>query len=415
MLISDNFLLLQSNSTDMCANNFFRLPPLWRENVSVAVGSIKGNRLRSFLTILIIAIGITSLVGVLTATDALKSEVFSNFEKMGTTSFTITQERLSSQNIASRARVRNARAISYQQACLFKEQFDFESDVTIYTNLGNIPVKYGSTSLNNPMFSVVAADELYVKYKKCDVSRGRTLLSNDINSALFVCMLGFDVAKSLFKNELPLGKSITVAGIRYEVVGVLDKMGNSFGGSLDNEVIIPVSNARSYFISENTSFVIGVAPGDEADQDPSYISDMAESVFRAIRRLSPSDSTDFSINRSDAMLEELWQITRVITIAAAIIGLITLLGAAIGLMNIMLVSVKERTREIGIRKAIGASSLTIKQQFLMESIVISQIGCLFGVDLGILIGNVTAMLMGTDVPPRRAFIHEHAHDADLDI
>ena len=393
MLISDNFLLLQSNSTDMCANNFFRLPPLWRENVSVAVGSIKGNRLRSFLTILIIAIGITSLVGVLTATDALKSEVFSNFEKMGTTSFTITQERLSSQNLATRTRVRNARAISYQQANSFKEQFDFDADVTVYTKLGNIPVKYGSNSLNNPMMSVVAADESYVKYKSCNVAKGRTLLVNDVNSAMFVCVLGCDIAQSLFKNDSPLGKNISISGIRYEVVGVFDKMGNAFGGSVDNEIVIPVSNARSYFISDNTSFIVGVAPRG-VEQDPSYISDIAESMSRAIRRLSPADNTDFSINRSDAMLEELWEITRIITIAAAIIGLITLLGAAIGLMNIMLVSVKERTREIGIRKAIGASALTIKQQFLMESVVISQIGCVFGVVLGILIGNATAMLMG---------------------
>ncbi len=376
------------------------------ENFNVAIKSIKTNRLRSVLTILIIAIGITSLVGVLTATDALKNEVFSSFEKMGTTSFTITSKRISSED-AQNMRVRNRRTISYFQAESFKSQFDIPSVISIFSYINNISIKYGSES-TNPTIYAVAADENYLRYKNTNVVEGRGLVENDINTAAFVCVVGKGVVKALFKNENPVGKIISVGGVRYEVVGVTAGMGGSFGRSVDNEVLLPVSNARSYFMNDNTSFGIGVVPllgissGADGDagkgyveaEDISEVYGKAEQLFRSIRRLAPFDVTDFNLNRSDAMLEELGKITGVITIAAAIIGLITLLGAAVGLMNIMLVSVKERTREIGVRKAIGASALRIKQQFLWESVVISQAGCLLGIVLGILIGNATALLMG---------------------
>ncbi len=380
---------------DISVNKFLRISPLWRENINVALGAIRSNRLRSFLTILIISTGITSLVGVLTATEALRGEVFANFEKMGTSSFTLTARKLSSANALKSVRIRNSDIITYSQAISFKKRFDVSGYISVFAPLGNMPVKYGSTNLSSPMTNVVAADGEYLHYRNANVLSGRPLIENDISSASFVCMVGEEIAKSLFRNEDPLGKYISVAGIRYEIVGRLEKAGGSFGGSVDNEIIIPVSNARSYFISGNTSFNIGVVPDSgNSQKDDTFIYDRAEYIFRAIRRLAPSDETDFTINRSDAVLKDLEEITDTITLAAAIIGLITLLGAAIGLMNIMLVSVKERTREIGIRKAVGASSERIRQQFLIESVVISQMGCISGVLLGFLIGNATAMLMG---------------------
>ena len=177
----------------------------------------------------------------------------------------------------------------------------------------------------------------------------------------------------------------------YEGIGVTKSVGSSFGGSADNEIVIPISNARGSFISDNSSFIIGVSP--EISSFPDKAFDDAEQLMRAVRRLSPIDMTDFRINKSEAMFAQMKQIMGVITIAAAVIGLITLIGAAVGLMNIMLVSVKERTREIGTRKALGASSKTIKNQFLYESIIISQIGCVVGVILGVSIGNLTAVIM----------------------
>ena len=154
---------------------------------------------------------------------------------------------------------------------------------------------------------------------------------------------------------------------------------------------MPVTAARGYFLSENTSFAIGVVPVD-FNSGADYHGE-AEQLMRSVRRLTPIDATDFRISSSEAMISEMKEIMGIITVVSAVIGLITLLGAAVGLMNIMLVSVKERTREIGTRKALGASSKTIKEQFLYESVVISQIGCAVGTALGVITGNIVAMAM----------------------
>lgn len=369
---------------------FMRLAPLFIENLNVAIKSIKTNRLRSALTILIIAIGITSLVGVLTATDALKGEVFSSYEKMGMTSFYIGQKRIAAQT-SDHKRIRNNKEITYFQARSFKERFDEPCAVTIFTGV-SATIKYGAQS-STPVMSVMAADENYLEYMNSSVAQGRGILESDVEMASYICIIGTSVAKSLFLNEPPLGKVLSIGGVRYEVVGIIKTMGAAFGNSLDNEVVIPVSNARSHFMGANTSFVVGAIPRLlSEDMTPLY--DKAEQLFRSIRRLSPIDESDFDLVRSDAMLSDLTDVMGTITMAAAIIGLITLLGAAVGLMNIMLVSVKERTNEIGVRKAIGASASLIKQQFLLESIVISQIGCALGVLIGISIGNATALFMG---------------------
>lgn len=180
--------------------------------------------------------------------------------------------------------------------------------------------------------------------------------------------------------------------MRLEIIGVLESAGASFGGSADSQVLVPVTAARSYFIGENTSFTIGIVPG-EFGRDAS-LQGKAEQLMRSVRRLSPIDETDFRISSSEAMLAELSDVMGVITAVSAVIGLITLLGAAVGLMNIMLVSVKERTREIGTRKALGASAKTIKEQFLIESVAISQIGCVLGIVMGVIVGNLVAVVMG---------------------
>ncbi len=374
----------------MCALNSKIFSPLFRENLSVAVKSIKANRLRSVLTMLIIAIGITSLVGVLTATDALRHEVFSSYEKMGMTSFYIGPRRVVA-STSEHKRTRNSNSIPYFQARFFKQNFNEGCAVTIFTDI-NVTMKYGSRS-STPTMYAVAADENYLEYMNGSIAQGRGIVANDVDLGSYICVIGVNVANALFGNESPLGKVLSLGSVRYEVVGVIKGMGASFGNSLDNELLIPVSNARGHFIGSGTSFTIGVMPRSMAG-DLSLLYGNAEQLFRSIRRLSPLDESDFEIVKSDAMLSGLKDVMGTITIAAAVIGLITLLGAAVGLMNIMLVSVKERTAEIGVRKAIGASASRIKQQFLFESVVISQFGCMAGILLGIAIGNATALIMG---------------------
>ena len=371
---------------------FIGISPLVRENLSVALKSIMSNRLRSLLTIFIIAVGITSLVGILTATDALKNEVFSSFEKFGTTSFSIVSKYYSVDG-GTRARVRNASAITYNQARMFKENFTGDCLVSVFTRVSSgATVKYEGES-TNPTVSVMAADENYLRYSNGTIARGRGLNENDVRMNSFVCVVGSGIVRSLFKNNAdPVGKIISVDGVRFEIIGVTESEGNSVGGSADSRVVVPISVARSCFVGENTSFTVGVVP-QKYELGDDYQA-MAEQVMRSVRRLSPIDETDFRISSSQAMMADLKDVMGVITVVSAVIGLITLLGAAVGLMNIMLVSVKERTREIGTRKALGASANTIKEQFLFESVAISQIGCVLGIVMGILVGNAVALLMG---------------------
>ncbi|OFX81808.1 MAG: hypothetical protein A2X17_05660 [Bacteroidetes bacterium GWF2_41_61] len=364
-----------------------------KENFSVSMKSIKSSRLRSILTIMIIAIGITSLVGILTATDSLKALLNENFGKMGANSFSIRSKFSDSQTANRRARVINRRNITYNQARDFIANYNIPSVTTISaTALGNATIKYGSAK-TNPIIRVVATDEYNIGYIGAKIQSGRNFNFRDMESSSFSAIIGSGVAKTLFKGVDPVGKIISVGAVRYEVIGVLEGQGATFGGGVDNQVWIPISNARSTFLSDNSFYVIGIIPNLGVNQTKAI--DAAEQIFRSIRRLSPIDQSDFRVTKSDAMMEDIMNIMSYVTIAAFLIGIITLLGAAVGLMNIMLVSVKERTREIGTRKALGANSKTIKQQFLFESIVIGQLGGAFGILFGVIVGNLTAMLMNS--------------------
>jgi putative ABC transport system permease protein len=208
-----------------------------------------------------------------------------------------------------------------------------------------------------------------------------------------VAVLGSKLSTNLFGDIEPIDKEIIVGNGRYLVIGVLKEKGSSFGFRDDEVCVLPVSNVRQYFGWADMSYNINVMP-DEAHLLDFALSE-AEGTFRIIRKLKVKDETDFNVSKSDNMANLLLENISVVTMAATIIGIITLFGAAIGLMNIMLVAVSERTREIGTRKAIGATSKIIKQQFLFEAVIIGQLGGLTGVVFGIIIGNLVASLIGS--------------------
>jgi putative ABC transport system permease protein len=189
----------------------------------------------------------------------------------------------------------------------------------------------------------------------------------------------------------PLNKVITVGGGKYLVIGVLKEKGSSFGGTGDQIVLIPYTNVRQYFPKPNMNYNISIVANDPKLVDAA--AGEAEGLFRVIRGLNVTDKSDFEITKSDSMSKIFQENTKYIALAATIIGLITLFGAAIGLMNIMLVSVTERTAEIGIRKAIGATSRIIRYQFLYEAVIIGQLGGFVGIVLGILVGNIVSLSM----------------------
>jgi putative ABC transport system permease protein len=364
---------------------------LLRENFSVSLTAVKTNRLRTGLTIVIIAIGIMSLVGILTAVDAIKGSIASSFNDMGANTFSIQSWGNNFQIMNKRIRKRSFSYITYQQAVEFKERYTIPAAVAINTWVtSSATLKYNSER-THPNISVEASNEDYLLADGLEINRGRNFMPYDMENASFVAIIGDEIVSTLFKDKNPIDEYLILAGNRYRVIGTLKQKGSSFGGGADRRMVIPVTNARSVFSRPNQNFYIEIMPLN-ADQSEEAIGE-AEGLFRLVRRLSSHDETDFNIERSDAMAEMMLDFMGWATLVAGVVGLITLLGAAIGLMNIMLVSVNERTREIGTRKAIGARARTIMQQFLFESIVIGQLGGLIGIVLGILIGNVIALLI----------------------
>lgn len=367
---------------------------LFAENLRIALHSIKSNLLRTVLTVLIIAVGITALVGILTAIDSIKSSITEEFTFMGANTFTITSRGMRVQVGNTRYRTKNHAHISYYEAKDFKEQFDFPATtaISVYAT-GTATLKYQSKK-TNPNITVRGIDDSYLYTSGYEIATGRAFSQNDIESGRNVTLLGSELVKKLFENEEnPLEKIISIGGGKYKVVGILQEKGSGFGNNSDMVCFIPYTNTRNYFSRPNMNFDVQVRV-DQAELMEAAAG-QAEATFRIVRGLDPIDETDFNIEQSDNLANILLDNIKNITFVATIIGFITLFGAAVGLMNIMLVSVTERTREIGVRKAIGAKAITVRQQFLIEAIVIGQIGGLLGIVFGILVGNMVSMLIGS--------------------
>lgn len=378
----------------MKKHRYLRLGLFW-ENMRISLRAIRSNKVRTILTICIIAIGIMALVGILTAIDSIKSSLTNQFTMMGANSFTITSRGM---NIMmggqSTYRVKNHARISYREAMEFKEKFMEPSIVSVsYNASGGATIKFGSEE-TNPVVSLRGIDENYLAVSGYEINTGRNFSTDEIKMSRRMILLGSEVARDIFKTGIdPLGKEISVVGLRFVVAGVLKTKGAS-AVSTDNVCFIPITTARQYFPRPNMNFNITVMPHDPQNLD--ILTGEAEGIFRIVRNLDPRDESDFNVTKSDNIVQLLLENIKYVTLAATIIGLVTLFGAAVGLMNIMLVSVSERTREIGVRKAIGAKPRTIQNQFLFESILIGQLGGVFGIILGILIGNIVSSLMKSD-------------------
>lgn len=365
-----------------------------RDNIALALTSIKGNFLRTVLTLLIIAFGIMALVGILTAADGIKASLESNFATMGSNNFTI---RKGGSGIHVHRRGRSAKKdykdLELDQAFDFKERYVYPSTISISNT-----VSMGSTlkyefEKTNPTIRLIGGDENYLAVTGYDVEHGRNFSEMDTGSGRNVVLLGNDAAKKLFsRTEKAVDKIISVNNRKYKVVGVLAPKGSSSIFSSDNVAIIPLLNAKAIYGSDRKSYAITISVNDAYGLDAAVSE--ATGLMRNIRKLRFNEEDDFSISKSDMLSSMLVEQSGYVTAAATLIGLITLLGGAIGLMNIMLVSVTERTREIGISKAVGAKRSTILAQFLVEAITICQIGGLLGIVLGIAAGNGVSMLLG---------------------
>jgi len=364
---------------------------LFRENLRISLRAIRSNRVRAVLTICIIAFGIMALVGILTAIDAIKSSLTSQFTVMGANSFTISSRGMNIQIGNDRYRARNYSRITYREANEFKNRFTEPAFVSVSYGVSSLAtIKYGSEE-TNPNITLSGIDENYLTVSGYEVASGRSFSADEVLMNRRLVLLGADVANVLFPSGVdPLGKDVSVAGMKLKVAGVLKPKGAS-AITGDNVCFIPVTTSRQYFPRPNMNFSITVMPVNPVNLD--ILAGEAEAVFRVVRNLDPRDETDFNITKSDNIVALLLKNIKYVTLAATLIGIVTLFGAAVGLMNIMLVSVTERTREIGVRMAIGAKPRTIKYQFLFESILIGQFGGIFGIVLGIMIGNVVSSLL----------------------
>ncbi len=362
------------------------------ENIKISIISIRSHLLRTLLTILIIAFGIMAIVGILTSIESIKSSITSSFSRLGANSFSIRNREM--RVMGGGSQPQTFRQINFDEAMNFKRSFNFPASVSVsIRGTGTAVVRFRSEE-TNPNISVTGSDENYIITSGYELDSGRNFSPWELETGANVVIIGGQLAQNLFKqNENPLGQFITIGNNRYQVIGVLKERGSSFGFAGDQNCIIPVMAARQQYGRPNMNFGINVSTDNIAQLETAIAE--ATGVFRVVRGLRPDEQNNFDISKSDNIAQMLIENIRMVTVAATIIGIITLMGAAIGLMNIMLVSVTERTREIGIRKALGATRKTIKQQFLAEAIVICQLGGIVGIIFGIIAGNGISILINS--------------------
>ena len=365
------------------------------EILSQSIRSVRANSLRAILTLMIIAFGIMALVGILTSIDALLFTMNDNFSRMGANSFEIRPKGFTIHSNRHGRQEKQGPPIVFRQAMEFKERFDFPGSTVSVSGWGtsNATLKYGDEKTNPTVF-VFGGDDNYLKVEGYDLDYGRNFTNVEEESGTQVAIIGMDIVNDLFKKNAlaAMGKDILIDNRRFTVIGILTSKGATMNQSADRRVIIPLFTLRNLYGFANKNYDINATTASATDLDDAI--SMATGMMRNIRGLRVSEENDFQTRQSDSLMNILKENTVTIRLATVGIGLITLLGAAIGLMNIMLVSVTERTREIGISKALGATRANILTQFLTEAVVICQMGGIVGIILGIVIGNSVALLLG---------------------
>jgi putative ABC transport system permease protein len=365
---------------------------LFRENVRIALGSIRTQLLRTILTVLIIAIGITALVGILTVVSALENTISSDFASMGSNTFNINQYDNTVRRRGGEEREIINPIISYPEAVAFKNKYKFPLSQTSlsFSATSTAEIKFEATK-TDPENTIVGVDEFFLTNSGLETTLGRNFTGFDIQNNTYSCIVGSDFQKGILKNVNPIDKIISIRGAKFKVIGVLKEKGSTFGNSQDLRVLIPIQLARSLFTKPNINYSISIMVNQKEMIDQAI--DNANNTMRKIRKLSPVKENNFSIVRSDDLINRILSITQYLGMASWLIGIITVLGSSIALMNIMIVSVTERTREIGVRKALGAKRSTIAFQFFIETLLIGQFGGLIGIILGIAIGFALATAM----------------------
>ena len=359
-----------------------------KESFWMAIDAIRQNKLRSMLTLLGISIGVFSVIGVMTAIRTLESSVQSGLNVFAANTFVI-QKYPSIQIGRSDKKIRNRKNIDYDQYKKLKERAKLPALISVSEGSSIRNVKYKDKSLNNYV-DLLGGDEGSIRIYKTFISDGRNLAADDVRYARNVCVLGMDVVDRLFPFEDPISKKIQIEGLNYYVVGITERQGEAFGQSQDNYIAIPITNYLQKFSNKWTTLSINVEAPSEKDYDKTR--EEAIGIMRTIRKVKTGEDNDFEIETNDEMIETFAGFTGGIKLFALSVSIIALVVAGIGIMNIMLVSVTERIKEIGIRKAIGATKKDILTQFLMEAVFLSEFGGIVGIIMGISGGNLVSFI-----------------------
>ena len=374
---------------------------------SLAWRTVRGNRLRTGITVAIIAFGIMALVGIITAIEAMNNSLRDSFSTMGANAFSLrykersirmggrSEVRQTDTRVRKERKSNTGKIITYEEARRFKAQYEFPAKVSIGLNgARSLTVLFGNKK-TNPTVSINGGDENYLQLNGYEIGFGRNFNRADVESGRNICVIGSDVAVKLFgeKQERALDQVIRVGSNKYRVIGIMKEKGSSAFLQADNVVFSTYTNVRRLYSNKNQSYSIAVMV-DDVNRMGNAIGE-AEGAFRPIRGLAVTDDNNFYVDKSDSIAETFIGLLGTISAAAGAIGFITLIGAAIGLMNIMLVSVTERTKEVGLIKAIGGKRNAVRMQFLYESIIISLMGAVIGILLGVIVGNLVGSLMGT--------------------
>jgi putative ABC transport system permease protein len=354
----------------------------------MAFGALRTNRLRSSLTMLGIAIGVFSVIGVMTALNVISSSIETGLSFLGSNLFQFAKYPVINNGGSSQDKYENRKDISFVQAMAFKRLMEGETPVIcLKVFSGGKPASYQRVKLQG--FTIVGTNEHFLTANAYTLGYGRNITAEDVDLGRAVTVVGADIEKKFFPNQTPIGKTIKVNEKPYQIVGVMASKGSSFGQTQDDLITVPITKFFSDFGSAHRTINIAVQATSQATYNPTL--DKAIGAMRTARGIRVGQDNDFEIYSNDTLLTAFAQIADTIRIGAFVVSAIALLAAGIGIMNIMLVSVTERTREIGVRKAIGARKRDIVRQFLIEAILLSEVGGLAGILTGVIGGNGVAL------------------------
>lgn len=381
-----------------------------RDILSLAWKNVAGNKLRTSITVIIIALGIFALILIITSIQAASNSLTSSFSTMGSNAFSIRYKERNL-NFGSRRKNQSTKKtkkslierksnmgipISLEEAKLFRTRFDMPgTKVSIALRGPSSVVLNTNRKKTNPEINVFGGDENYLELNGYNIAYGRNFSPEEISAGTNVCMIGNGVAAKLFAENYAkaIDAEIRVDHIPYKIIAVLADKGSSAFFNTSKIAITPYNNVRRLFSNQNSTYNIAVKVRDLKQMGIAI--GEATATFRPVRKLGVKDADNFFIDKSDSIAESLLKNLGFLEKGTIGIAFITLIGAAIGLMNIMLVAVNERTKEIGLAKALGATASAIKSQFLFESVLISLMGAIVGIISGILLGNVVAIFLHT--------------------